>query len=952
MINKALRLNLSTRIFLSFFILILAFAINAIITYFIIDKNIAISDKIFLNSNPSLQNLERFKLLVNESKMFSTSWVFLPAKSKDKEQLIDLHQFKYPDQRKILSSLASQWKKSQADTLSAIFINFDHLLKSEKRIIALLKSFEDYEDPVKRMEAELLIEDKVLPITQILLDRINFLIENKKTEINSDEKELVDSILYLRVLVITLALVLIILALVFSLYTSRYISRPIIKIKNIINNLGLGIIKEIPTPKHQDEIADIVNSVNNLSQSLLYTSSFANEIGKGNFESAFVPLSDEDTLGKSLLTMRENLQQTKARLLEAQELTNNGSWEFDLITKNLSFSEISYKIIQWDRQDIHAKLVDYLKKIHLEDLSLHLDKIYKATYEGTSQTYDLRILLPNQQIKNIQKIVKPIKNDAGEVIKLFGTILDIDERKKFEQELIHAKNAAEQATRIKSLYLSNMSHEMRTPMNAIIGLSDLLVEEKLETSVLEKIYSIKHSGENLLKIINEILDFSKVEAGKVTLEQIDFDLDQVLEGVIKTLDFKAKAKGLIFNTKKNPSIPKYLIGDPYRLNQVLLNLAGNAIKFTARGSVLITVESTNVSDTQVSLIFSVVDTGIGIAKEKQHLVFESFSQAQNDHSRKYGGTGLGLTITKKLIELMGGELLLESAQDQGSTFTFSIIYAIGEEKDNSTKAVPELIENIDGLNILLVEDNAMNQFVAFQILKKWNVHVETAINGKHALALLEKREYDLILMDLQMPEMDGYETTELIRNPSSNVLNHHIPIIAVSADAFEQTKEQALAIGMNGFITKPINKTELFNCLVAIMKLMDIKRRPIIKPVGYSEIIDIKRLIQVTEYSTELVQEMLKLYLMEMPVIMLEMRNYASESNWFAIAQLAPKLRSIVGNLGLNNLKIIIDEIEKLCNLQEQLNLVPTMIEELALHLETIYVQLNDKIKKFDSKKH
>jgi CheY-like chemotaxis protein len=200
--------------------------------------------------------------------------------------------------------------------------------------------------------------------------------------------------------------------------------------------------------------------------------------------------------------------------------------------------------------------------------------------------------------------------------------------------------------------------------------------------------------------------------------------------------------------------------------------------------------------------------------------------------------------------------------------------------------------------------------------------------------------------------MDGYETTELIRNPSSNVLNHHIPIIAVSADAFEQTKEQALAIGMNGFITKPINKTELFNCLVAIMKLMDIKRRPIIKPVGYSEIIDIKRLIQVTEYSTELVQEMLKLYLMEMPVIMLEMRNYASESNWFAIAQLAPKLRSIVGNLGLNNLKIIIDEIEKLCNLQEQLNLVPTMIEELALHLETIYVQLNDKIKKFDSKKH
>lgn len=948
--TKLLRLNLSTRIFLSFFILIFAFTVNAFITYYIIEKNISISDKIFLNSNPSLQNLERFKLLVNESKMFSTNWVFLPAKSIDKQQLVDLHQIKYPNQRKIILSLASQWPLAQADTLKAILTNFEGLLSTEKKIISLLKSFEDYEDPIKKMESELIIEDEVLPATQQLLDSINRLIEDKKLEIESDENELVTGIMRLRIIVIVLSLLLIGLALLFSFYNSRYISRPIIKIKNIINNLGLGIIQEIPAPKQKDEIADIVISVNNLSKSLRYTSDFANEIGKGNFESEFVPLSKDDTLGKSLLTMRENLQQTKARLLEAQELTNNGSWEYDLVSKKLQFSEISYKIIQWDVHDLNPRIVDYLKIIHPEDLPLHLEKISKATLEGTSQTYDLRILLPNQQIKNIQKIVKPIKNEAGQVVKLFGTILDIDERKKFELDLIQAKNAAEQATRIKSLFLSNMSHEMRTPMNAIIGLSDLLVEEHLETTVLEKIYSIKHSGENLLKIINEILDFSKVEAGKVTLEQIDFELEQVLDGVLKTLDFKAKAKGLAFDIDLAKDVPQFLIGDPYRLNQVLLNLAGNAIKFTAKGKVQIKVYCISKNTSNAVICFEVSDTGIGIAADKQHLIFESFSQAQNDHSRKYGGTGLGLTITKKLIELLGGELKLASVQDQGSVFSFSISYHIGEEKDTSSESKPELMDSLEGLNLLLVEDNAMNQFVAFQILKKWNVQVESAINGKHALALLEKKEFDLILMDLQMPEMDGYETTELIRSPLSSVLNHNVPIIAVSADAFEQTKTHALAIGMNGFITKPINKQELFTCLAGIMQQFEIKKRPSIKPVGFSEIIDLKRLIQVTEYSTELVQEMLKLYLMELPVIMLEMRNYASESNWFAISQLTPKLRSIVNNLGLMNLTQAINKIEGDCNKLERLDLIPTLIEELALQFETIYVQLNDKIKKYAAK--
>ena len=228
---KKLRLNISTRIFLSFFVLITAFAINALITYFIIEKNIVISNKIFLNSNPSLQNLERFKLLVNESKMFSTSWVFLPAKSEDKNELINVFEIKYPEQRKILLNLATQWQPPQTDSLKSILLDFEKLLSIDKKIIDNLKTFEDYEDPIKKMESELIIEDEVLPRTQRLLNSINLLIEDKKNEINIDENSLVEAISGLRVLVIVLALILIIMALVFSYFNSRYISKPIIKIK-------------------------------------------------------------------------------------------------------------------------------------------------------------------------------------------------------------------------------------------------------------------------------------------------------------------------------------------------------------------------------------------------------------------------------------------------------------------------------------------------------------------------------------------------------------------------------------------------------------------------------------------------------------------------------------------------------------------------------------------------
>jgi PAS domain S-box-containing protein len=417
----------------------------------------------------------------------------------------------------------------------------------------------------------------------------------------------------------------------------------------------------------------------------------------------------------------------------------------------------------------------------------------------------------------------PVVEDNNEVTGVAIFSQDVTEKKRVEQALTKARNDALKAAQVKSDFLSNMSHEIRTPMNAIIGITDLLLDNVESKTHRDYLNSIKYSADNLLVIINDILDFSKIEAGKIIFESITFDLHENLEELRKAFTYKTDEKDLELMVNIDAEVPKMIIGDPYRLNQILFNLLGNAIKFTIEGSIIINVKVKQQVGDRYLLHFAVTDTGIGISNDKINTIFESFTQAYTDTSRKFGGTGLGLAITKNLVELQNGYLGLQSSINKGSTFYFEIAYTTAKNilpvKPESESNAAGKPESLNGYRVLLVEDNTMNQLVAQQILLKWQAWVNIAENGSEALGMLEQYHYDIVLMDLQMPEMNGYEATEQIRKGKGIVLNPGIPIIALTADAFEETREKVLAVGMNDFITKPFKQQELYSKIIKYLNI-------------------------------------------------------------------------------------------------------------------------------------
>lgn len=969
--------KIDRKIYVVFFIVIAIAIINAVISTYTIRNSHQITSELVNNTNPSVEALARFNLLVTRSRMLATNWVYLPNVQSDKDSLRALNYITYPELKGRIRGLMQHWNDTASIAkMHSLFYTYDELIEYHSAIMGQLISFEDYSDAGKRFAAEEILESEIIPRSEHLVNELRQILAKKSQVASSEQDRMLDSFNILTVIVFGIALLIIGSILFAALIISRSIIVPIMQVRSIIMQMGKGELPNLRMKFPKNAVGEMVQAIRFMVDGLRQTSQFVDEIGKGNFDHPFKPLSSNDVQGHALLRMRNQLKEasdTEAKrawfsggLEELNEIMRLHSDNFNVLldriietivnrtqahqaaiflihNENLndlhiqlgSYYALNNRILNSKRYELKEGLIGQViasnKSIYLDEVSdpfFTIDtglgeskacsvmiiplttsgKVVGAIQVGALHTFSPEIrellqkmaepiaaslfsvranLITSQLLEESRKQAEELAFQEQELRKINNELTkqsqllqQSEEELKFQQEelkqvnseleekarLLEENNLAiedarqslalkaqqlEQSNRYKSAFLANMSHELRTPLNSILILAKLLAENKnrqLDSKQVEHSKVIYKSGSDLLNLINDILDLSKIESGKVELQYERIEMRYMAEDMSLLFGELANEKQIGFQVELGAE-SLLIENDRMRLEQVLKNLLSNAFKFTPpQGKVELKVDyapegqqyqEQRLCEASRVISISVRDTGIGIPEDKQKLVFEAFQQADGSTSRRFGGTGLGLAICRELVSIMGGEICLESVEKQGSIFTVYLPQSkpgvVGEDGQiHSGLEMEAVITGIDpyardtfsansnahtesNARILIVEDDAVFTKVLVNACHRFGAKAITALNGEDGLAHAKKYQPQAIILDMHLPFMDGWM---LLRRLKEDPTLCTIPVHVISA---VEKKEICMEMGASSYLSKPAGTKEIDELLGLIIGQMQCK---------------------------------------------------------------------------------------------------------------------------------
>lgn len=625
----------------------------------------------------------------------------------------------------------------------------------------------------------------------------------------------------------------------------------------------------------------------------------------------------------------------------------------DLQGNFLSVNPSMLEITGYEEQEIIGR---NLKDFLLPEDKHGVDDFYlKAFSEGNNTVKGIFRIL-NKAGRKVYLLYQnyKVEESPDSEAYIIGFSQDVSDRIKAERELKIAKKITEETARNKERFLANMSHEIRTPMNGIIGITSFLQKTPINEQQKSYLDIIDQSAHDLLTIINDILDLEKIGTGKIELEKIPFDIIAKTITVTKLFELIAKEKGFDIILENKIGEKLCIIGDPTRFNQSMNNLISNAVKFTHEGKIVVRAEIEKETPSDITLIFSVQDTGIGIDPSNVTKIFQPFTQAYPETTRKYGGTGLGLAITKNLVEVQGGKIWVDSVPRQGSTFHFSITYEKCKDSQKKFLEPKAAVKNeLGDLRILLAEDNPVNQLLTSGMLDFLGFKVKVAANGNEAVEFLDTEDFDLILMDIQMPEKNGFEATKEIRS-SQDHNRRNIPIIALTANALQGEEKKYMEAGMNGYLTKPFTEAGLYETIAdvynkttsfASLNFEPIKQEIMTQPGSEEKLYDLSLVSELARGNTEFIMNLAKIFIDTVPPTSKEMSEACDQKKWEQVGKLAHKLKSTIDTMCINSLKDDIRVIEKSGKEQTNLDKLPGLVEKANNIILTAAGQLKAEFK-------